>query len=44
MHDADDGEDEKANDDGGNSNIEGVPAEPPGAIVVTTIIAVPRLE
>lgn len=42
MHDAGDGNDEEADDDGGNSNIEGVLAKPPGAIIVTVIIAVPR--
>lgn len=41
MNDAGDSDDEKANDDGGNSNIESVPAQPPRPIIVTTIITVP---
>lgn len=36
-------DDGKPNDDGGNSNIESVPAQPPRPIIVSMIIAVPRL-
>lgn len=43
MNDDGDSDDEKADDDGGNSNIESVPAQPPRAIIVTVVIAVPRL-
>lgn len=43
MNDAGDNNDEKADDDGGNSDIESVPAQPPRPIIVTLIIAVPRL-
>lgn len=43
MHNAGGGDDEEADDDGDNSDVASVPAQPPGAIVVTIIIAVPRL-
>lgn len=43
MNNAGDDDDEKPNDDGSNSNIESVPAQPPRPIVVTIIIAFPRL-
>lgn len=43
MNNARDSDDEKPDDDGGNSNIESVPAQPPRPIIVTVIIAVPRL-
>lgn len=43
MNNAGDGDDEEPNDDGSNSNIEGVPAQPPRPIVVSVIIAFSRL-
>lgn len=43
MNNAGDGDDEQANDDGGNSNAESVPAQPPGPIIVSVIIAVSGL-
>lgn len=43
MNNAGDGDDEQANDDGGNSNIESIPAQPPGPIIVSMIIAVSGL-
>lgn len=43
MNNAGDGDDEKADDDGGDSNVESVPAQPPGPIVVTIIITFSRL-
>lgn len=43
MNDAQDGNDEQADDDGGNRNIESVPAQPPGPIIVSVIIAVSGL-
>ena len=43
MNDAGDGDDEKADDEGGNSDIESAPAQPPRPVIVTLIIAVPRL-
>lgn len=43
MNDAGGSDDDKANDDGGNSNIESIPAQPPRSLVVTLIIAVPGL-
>lgn len=44
MNDAGDGDDEKADDDGGDCDIEGVLAQPPRSIKVTLIVAVPGLE
>lgn len=43
MNDAGDSDDEEADDDGGNSYIESVPAQPPRPIIVSISIAVPRL-
>lgn len=42
MNDAGDSDDDKADNDGGNSDIESVPAQAPRPIIVTLIIAVPR--
>lgn len=42
MNDAGDGDEEKANDDGGDGNVESVPAQPPRPVIVAVIITVPR--
>lgn len=43
MNGAGDGDDEEADDDGGNGDIASVPAQPHGAVVVTAVVAVSRL-
>lgn len=43
MNNAGDGDDQKANDDGSNSNIESVPAQSPGAFIVAAVVTVSRL-
>lgn len=42
MNSAGDGDDEKPDDDWGNSHVERVPAQPPGAFVVSAVITVSR--
>ena len=44
MNNAADGDDEKTNDDGSNSDVEGVPAQSSWAIIVTLIITASGLE
>lgn len=41
MNDAGDGDDKKTNNDGSNSDVKRILAQPSGPIVVTMIIAVP---
>lgn len=43
MNNAGDGNDEKADDDGGDSNVERVPAQPPGPVVVPLVITLSGL-
>ena len=39
-----DGDDQEADDDGGDAHVEGFPPQPPGAIVVLRIVAVLGLQ
>lgn len=43
MNDAGDDDDEDADDDGSNGDIEGVPAQSPGTIIVTLIVTLSGL-
>lgn len=43
MNDAGDGDDQEADDDGGDRHVERHPAQPPGAVVVSLRVAVPGL-
>lgn len=43
VNDAGDGDDQEADDDGGDRHVERHPAQPPGAVVVSPRVAVPGL-
>lgn len=43
MDNAADGDDEEADDDAGDGDVQGVPAQPSGPIVVTLVVTVSRL-
>lgn len=43
VNDAGDGDDQEADDDGGDGHVESHPAQPPGALEVAPRVAVPGL-